>query len=256
MDIKKQCAIFTDIDGTLMYHSADALAENLKTINRLRELGHKVFISTGRSTSYVPTEIALQDNFDGFISGSGAHVKLGDTELSNRLVPYTLVKKVCDFFIKHNVPGILEGEHHMYYFTDISFKKSDWIHLDEQTVDKHITKDTPIQKFSMDGIVPIGLSDFLGKECLVLQHRGYAEITVTGLSKAVGIETIISHLGIPREQTIAIGDSMNDIEMIEYAGLGIAMGNAVDEIKKAADMVTDHADNAGLSKALRQIFQL
>jgi len=256
MDIKKTCAIFTDIDGTLMHHSSEALSENLRTINLLREIGHKVFISTGRSTAYIPSEIALKDNFDGFIAGSGAHVKLGDTELNNSLVPHSIVKKICDFFIQHNVPGILEGEHHMYYFSDIKFKKNDWIYLDNKTVDRLIDEATPIQKFSIDGTAPQALADFLGKDCLVMQHKGYAEITVSGLSKAVGIEAVISHLGMPREQTIAIGDSMNDMEMIQYAGLGIAMGNAVDELKAASDMITDTADNAGLSKALRQIFKL
>lgn len=256
MDIKKKCAIFIDIDGTLMGHSQEALEKNLETINRVRTLGHMVFINTGRSTSYVPKVIALKDNFDGFIAGSGAHVKLGDIELTHHIVSYSIVRKVCDFFMKHNIPGILEGTHHMYYFSDIAYKKPDWIRLDENSVNEHIKEDTPIQKFSIDGTAPKELSHFLGTDCIVLQHNGYAEVTVTGLSKAVGIETVISHLGIPREQTIAIGDSMNDIEMIQYAGFGIAMGNAVDEIKDAADLVTDHVDNDGLSKALKKVFSI
>lgn len=256
MDFKKQCAIFIDIDGTLMGSSSCALEQNLKTINHIRSLGHKVFISTGRSTSYVPSEIALKDNFDGFIAGSGAHVMHGDIELAKQLVPYTIVRKVCDYFLRHNIPGILEGEKDMYYFSDISYKKSGWIPLDKKTALELINEDTPIQKFSIYGIAPKDLAAFLGENCTVLQHNGYAEITVGGLSKAQGIETVITHLNIPQEQTIAIGDSMNDIEMIKYAGFGIAMGNAVDKIKEAADMITDDVNNAGVAKALTKIFSL
>lgn len=256
MDTKKQCAIFIDIDGTLMESSSDALNENLNTINQLRQLGHKVFINTGRATSYIPKKIDILKNFDGLIAGSGAYVRIGNDELLKKLMPYEAVQNVCRYFIENDIPGVLEGEHSMYYFKDVFFKESYWINLNSEILQKHITKDTPIMKFTVEGIAPKGFADTLGDEYFVLQHKGYAEVGIKGYTKALGIKTVIAKLGIEKEQTIAIGDSMNDFEMIEYAGLGIAMGNAIDEIKNAADIVTDTANNAGVSKALKEIFSI
>lgn len=80
----------------------------------------------------------------------------------------------------------------------------------------------------------------------------FLELVDKRCSKGLAIEHLIHYLGIPREETIAIGDGYNDIPMLEYAGLGIAMGNASDAVKAAADAVTDTNDNDGVAKALIQ----
>lgn len=84
----------------------------------------------------------------------------------------------------------------------------------------------------------------------------FLELVDRRCSKGLAIEQLIQHLGIPREETIAIGDGYNDIPMLEYAGLGIAMGNACDAVNAAADAVTDTNDNDGVAKALIQYFSL
>ena len=78
----------------------------------------------------------------------------------------------------------------------------------------------------------------------------FLELVDRRCSKGLAIEQLISYLGIPREETIAIGDGYNDIPMLSYAGLGIAMGNACETVKAAADAVTDTNDNDGVAKAL------
>lgn len=84
----------------------------------------------------------------------------------------------------------------------------------------------------------------------------FLELVDKRCSKGLAIEQLIRHLGIPREETIAIGDGYNDIPMLEFAGLGIAMGNACDAVKAAADTVTDTNDNDGVAKALIRYFSL
>ena len=84
----------------------------------------------------------------------------------------------------------------------------------------------------------------------------FLELVDKRCSKGLAIEQLIRHLNIPREETIAIGDGYNDIPMLEYAGLGIAMGNACDAVKAAADTVTDTNDNDGVANALIQYFNL
>ena len=84
----------------------------------------------------------------------------------------------------------------------------------------------------------------------------FLELVDRRCSKGLAIEQLIQHLGIRQEETIAIGDGYNDIPMLEFAGLGIAMGNAPDAVKAAADAVTDTNDNEGVAKALIRYFNL
>ena len=71
-------------------------------------------------------------------------------------------------------------------------------------------------------------------------------------SKGAGIKALADFLGIKREEVICIGDSENDLDMIEYAGLGVAMGNAVEEVKVAADYITDTNDEDGVAKVIEK----
>lgn len=84
----------------------------------------------------------------------------------------------------------------------------------------------------------------------------FLELVDKRCSKGLAIDQLIRHLGIPREEAIAIGDGYNDIPMLSYAGLGIAMGNACDAVKAASDTVTDTNDNDGVAKALVHYFNL
>ena len=78
------------------------------------------------------------------------------------------------------------------------------------------------------------------------------EILPKGVNKASGLKALAEHLGIPREQIMAIGDENNDIEMIEYAGLGVAMGNAPDSIKALADVTTTSNEEDGVATAIKR----
>lgn len=79
------------------------------------------------------------------------------------------------------------------------------------------------------------------------------EVGINGIHKATGMKRYLEYVGIPREDSIAIGDGPNDLQMMDYAGIGIAMGNAREEVKKRADMVTSHIDEDGLYHALDRL---
>ena len=83
-----------------------------------------------------------------------------------------------------------------------------------------------------------------------LAHYGY-DIYTLNHNKAVGIQKLIEYLGIKREEIIAFGDGHNDAEMLNYAGLGIAMGNAIEKVKKASDYITKDIDDSGIYYALK-----
>lgn len=82
----------------------------------------------------------------------------------------------------------------------------------------------------------------------------FCEIADPGCNKGSALAMLAAHLSIPREETLALGDGLNDLEMIQWAGLGIAMGNAPQEVKAAADWVTGPLQEDGAAQALERIF--
>ena len=80
----------------------------------------------------------------------------------------------------------------------------------------------------------------------------FCDIVPSNSSKPAGIRAALEHYGLRQEETIAFGDGGNDIPIIEYAGIGVAMGNATDDVKAAADYVTDTVDEDGVVTALQR----
>ena len=76
------------------------------------------------------------------------------------------------------------------------------------------------------------------------------EIMDKGITKSRGIAVLLGHFGLTAQQALAFGDNYNDVDMLQYAGTGVAMGNAPEEIKAIADAVTDTNDHEGIAKYL------
>ncbi len=87
---------------------------------------------------------------------------------------------------------------------------------------------------------------------LVFSSKDNLEIFRKDVGKEVGIEALIRKLGITKKEVMAIGDAENDLTMIKYAGLGVAMGNASDDVLEAADYITETNNHAGVAKAIRK----
>ena len=96
----------------------------------------------------------------------------------------------------------------------------------------------------------------------LIEHRRWGapfpiiEVVHKGLSKAVGIDYIAKEMGIPRERIIAFGDEDNDLEMIDYAGVGVAMANGISELKNIANEVTLSNNDDGIAKILQERLKL
>lgn len=80
------------------------------------------------------------------------------------------------------------------------------------------------------------------------------EVNLPSADKGDGLAHLAAHLGLRREEVVAIGDNLNDLQMLEYAGLAVAMGNAVEQAKLRADSITDTNDNDGVAKAIHSLW--
>jgi HAD superfamily hydrolase (TIGR01484 family) len=107
-------------------------------------------------------------------------------------------------------------------------------------------EDSKIDSFkdSSNSIIRLEIRDYL--------WDNYLFINRTGIKKSYGLQLLCEHFNIPMDQTIAIGDENNDIDMIKMAGLGIAMGNATHRVKEVADEITETNEDNGVSLALEK----
>jgi len=248
--------IFLDIDGTLMGGAEASLKRNLDIIEKVRSLGHKVFVNTGRSAAFLPAHIDVNRYFDGVVSGAGARITVAEKEIFCELIDLDDVKQFSRLCVDYGSLSVLEGVDKMFFVGSKNDLHPDWILLNKDNIDKLITDDVRIEKFSVYGKALQETVEGLKGDYVIIQHKGYAEIVKKGYSKAEAMKIVLEYFGIPREHSIAMGDSLNDFEMIEYAGIGVAMGNAIPEIKHIAQKITSDVDDAGVAVALEEIFEL
>lgn len=97
------------------------------------------------------------------------------------------------------------------------------------------------------------IADEFGDVIGLQQNTGYTmDITPPGITKAVGLSKLAEYLGIKQEEVMAIGDGDNDLTMVEYAGMGVAMDNGIDDLKKIAQFITKDCDDGGVAYALKK----
>ncbi len=250
----EKCAVFLDIDGTLTVDSFAIPVENLNAIAKAREKGHMVFINTGRSWGNIPEELSCQFNVDGIIAGSGAMVTIGDNILFKGNMSDDLVRRLYEYFFNHReYSAIFEGKNNVYILPNELRRHQEHQILLKKSDDWKKMLSDEIQVLAMAITAPDDFKELFKDDVTVFQFERYADIVVKGLNKAKGIEKVLELTDIKRENTIAIGDSNNDYDMLEYAGVGVAMANSQQSILDIADYVTASNEEFGVAKAIEKL---
>ncbi len=251
---KEKCAVFLDIDGTLISDSFKISDDNLKAIAEARARGHMVFINTGRSWGNIPEILSEQFDLDGIISGSGAMITMGGETVWKSFMSEELVGSVMKYiFDNPDYWAIFEGYNNVYMLPCEAGQRKDFQILVESPDDyKKICARDEIQVIAMGKIVPDDFRELFKDDLTVFQFDTYADCVIKGLNKAKGIEKVLELTGIKRENTIAIGDSNNDYDMLAFAGIGVAMANSQQRILDMADYVTVSAKESGVARAIEK----
>jgi Cof subfamily protein (haloacid dehalogenase superfamily) len=249
-------AIFLDIDGTMVSFKTHCVSEETEqSLQKARKNGIKIFVATGRHRSDINNLGNLE--FDGYMSLNGAYCWVGNQTIFKKSIPQKDVETFIDFIEKEpKIPCF--------------FVEADRVTVN--MINEEVQKMIELVNFSPRAIVPADevvrremfqLTAFFPVEqehdimtmlpgCLASRwYPTFADITVKGVDKSVGIQKMSDYFGFSREEIMAIGDGGNDISMIKYAGTGVAMGNAGEEVKQVADYVTATVDEDGTGKALR-----
>ncbi len=245
----RRYAVFLDIDDTLM--SRGVLPQrNIDAIARARKLGNKVFLNTGRAYSFIPEKIMKSIRFDGVVAGIGSYVQYGDEILRSVAFTEKQLKMLAGHYLATENQCHVEGETKMFYIHPRDPKGKTIIRSsDDFSV---LYPNSRISKFSVDGRMTEEEREMLTDDFVWWQHENYYEFARKGCNKASGMRVVMDRLGWSRSASIAMGDSKNDIEMMKYAGISIAMGNSPDRIKELCDDVTASAEEAGVAAALER----
>lgn len=261
--------IFLDIDGTMISHTNGMQESTLEAIKEARARGNKVYICTGRTRSEMGRAF-FDIPLDGIIAGAGSYIVYGDEILKNNLIDHDKILKILAILKDYDVNYVLEGVNYTYLLdiahSDNTFLNAELSSLPDEVkkylmpyknckdIEEYLLTPTPINKLVIyyndyDDVYDIEKA--FGSDYFFINYGHMSEIVKRGTNKAEAISLILDHIGVEIDQAIAIGDSINDYEMLKAVGLGIAMGNAASKLKEIADYITTDVDNNGIYNALK-----
>lgn len=268
--------ICIDMDGTLLNSKHEVSDENKKAIKKAHDRGVNIALCTGRmflSAKYYADLIGINTPI---IASNGAFIKNGynDKAIYENPLPkdiaieiYKIAKKY-GLTIQFNSWNVLfmetpASEEHAYVVMNRDLPEEKRVKfiinekLDEaiQNYEGNILKAGVIEKAANKDKLWTAKEEikdiFRDKLHVVSSGDNNFEITVGSVSKGNAAAFLANMLNIPQEEVMCIGDSENDLSMIKYAGIGVAMGNGLDIVKEAADFITDTNDNSGVGKAIK-----
>lgn len=261
-------AAFFDIDGTLLsFETHRVSAGTIRAFDRLHQAGVRTFLSTGRPEVLIPQ---MPVSFEGKITMNGGLVFVNDgndelspsgtrhTTLLSNPIDNNDLQQWLDIAKQHHFCTMIFTRNSMMLAqpNEVGIKLRNQLEFEmPPVVDIETMRDETayqiiaIMPGDMDSIVASHLP-----HCrLPRWHPYFTDIVAHNNSKAHGMEAVCRHFGFEQSETLAFGDGGNDIEMLQWAGIGVAMGNAADEVKKHADIVTTDVDHEGIENAVNKI---
>ncbi|AAK78606.1 hypothetical protein BJV85_003383 [Clostridium acetobutylicum] len=259
--------IALDMDGTLLNDDKIISKRNKEAIKKAKNLGYKVVLSTGRPLKGVERylkELDLVNDDDYAIAFNGGLVqntKTGEV-LGKELMKFEDLDRLYKLSQKFNV------NIHMLSINEcITPKKNPYTEVEVNInqiplIEKNFNElphDTVIVKIMMidskeklDKVEKLLPKEIYDDYSVARSSDIFLEFSPKGVHKGVGLKILSEHLNLKKEELIAVGDAGNDIAMIEYAGLGVAMGNAFPYVKESADYVTDNNETHGVAKVIEK----
>ncbi|QWU15545.1 hypothetical protein SAMN04487895_11286 [Paenibacillus sophorae] len=246
--------VFFDIDGTLVNEEKEIPKDTLQAVSKLKQTGVEPVIATGRAPYFIkPLAEAL--GIDSYVCLNGAYVVYKGKTLYKRPLSKETIQALIALAARHRHALVFQGEHT--YFADSEnhpfvTESVNTLKVDQPGFDPEFWKNNEIYQMFLhcEGHEEALYEELLSQLRLIRWHPLAMDVLPPGSSKAKGIEAMLNMLGISSEESVAFGDGLNDKEMLELAGMGIAMGNAHEELIPYADYVTSHVDEGGIYNGL------
>lgn len=259
--------IALDMDGTLLNENKEISKQNLEAIKFARKKGIKVVLATGRPTKGIEKylkELNLIDDNEYAVSYNGAvvqEIKSGKI-IAKNIMSIEDLKFLYDLSKKLNVnihaltphscitPKVNEYSELEATMNNIPLEIVDFDNIDKNTTIVKIMFVDPEEK--LNKVIEALPAELYDKYTIVRSAPFFLEFLNKKVNKGYGVKLLAEKLGIKPEEIICVGDAENDIHMIEFAGLGVAMGNAFPEVKKIANYVTKTNEEDGVAHVIKK----
>ena len=255
---KRRSIVSFDLDMTLLDHSDYKITDSaLQALQRLRA-DHRIVLASGRDMdNHYSRQFRDIIKPDGIIHMNGTKVTVGQELLYSHQMDRALLEELLRFAMEHGLSlGVTMGDKD-YYTNPEAVREMDlkrWGEMDRHFQDPLSLLDIPVRTLAYIGTedgVRLLERHFPQIKLPMFAGRMGADVVEKEASKAEGLKRLCTFWGIDIRRTAAFGDSMNDLEILQEAGIGIAMGNAIDELKAHADYVTAPIGEDGVLKACR-----
>ncbi|MFC3883601.1 Cof-type HAD-IIB family hydrolase [Bacillus songklensis] len=259
--------IVLDLDDTLLRDDLTISSRTKQALMDAQELGVKVVLASGRPTygmRSIAKDLRLEEYGSYILSFNGAKIincQTNEELFSSTLSPET-AHRLYDISRREGVGILTYTDDHIVTETAEPYAsiESNLTGMPVMEVGSFIEAvSEPVVKVLMlkeaEKLAEVEKKlqqELAGKLSVMRSKPFFLEFTEVGVTKGTSLDYLTQTLGIKREEVIAMGDSYNDLAMIEFAGLGVAMGNAPDDIKAKADYVTDTNMNDGVAKVVEK----
>ncbi|WP_404405663.1 Cof-type HAD-IIB family hydrolase [Jeotgalibacillus malaysiensis] len=236
--------IALDMDGTLLRNDHSVSEENRAAIKKAQEQGKAVMVSTGRPLLYAEEIVDSLKLSTYLITVNGGEIWNPDRELIERtMIESSHVEFMLEMALKHDThywSSTVEGV----WNKNTTFPKN--IHDYQWLKFGFDIKDDEVRKSIWEELTK--------RQELEVTNSSLTniEVNAAGINKAAAIRKVCKRLNIQMDQVMAVGDSLNDLAMIRESGIGVAMENAQDVVKEAADWVTHSNEDHGVAEAIRR----
>lgn len=259
--------IAVDMDGTLLNEQKEISKRCLESISRIKEKGKKIVLATGRPLRGILRYIEILDLFDEnnyVVTYNGALVQStkGGKILYDKPLSLDAYKELYDLSKQLDVNihaltdnSVLTPKNNPYTQIESSINQIPIIEgsLDEIDNSTNIIKVMFIDEpKKLDTIIPL-LPQWVKEKYSILRSASiFLEFLDKSVNKGVGVSLVAEQLGIKPQEVICVGDAGNDIAMIKYAGLGVAMGNATEDVKAESDYITLTNNEGGVAHVIEK----
>lgn len=249
--------VFFDIDGTLVNEEARIPHDSIEAIKKLKERNVEVCFATGRAPFHFKN-IAEELGIDSYVSFNGAYVVHKGKVIYEHPIHPSSLELLENHARQLNHPIVYLGHEECYANEDNhphiieSFQS---VKVEVPGYHPHYWKEAKIFQALLycqeheEHFYQGKFSDLT----FIRWHRLSMDVLPSDGSKAIGIEVMLKHLNLSPEDAVAFGDGLNDKEMLSYVGMGIAMGNAHEELKPFAKFTTKHINDGGIRYGLQEL---
>ncbi|MCL2562938.1 MAG: Cof-type HAD-IIB family hydrolase [Oscillospiraceae bacterium] len=250
-------AIFFDMDGTLTSLNGHSVSDStLEALRIAKEQGVKLFLATGRHHLLLLNPMVNAIPFDAHLTANGQFCYKGKEVIRRHPIPKTDIAALVRHLETARNPVMFQTEHEIFVnmedpLIDAALELIDVPRFPIRPPETCLGQDVFELLLFGDVEVEEPVMRIMPGSKAVRWVPLFTDIIPADGGKDVGVAAVLGHYGIDPAEAMAFGDGHNDISMLRHVGLGVAMGNAAQAVKDAADHVTDSVDADGIYKALK-----